>query len=76
MLFGILRVQSTEHKGAYAMKYQEFYINGDKVSEERYETDRNDNYNLSIQFDEQVVGRALHMTYGDPQDANMCVSCQ
>ena len=40
-----------------------YYINGDKVSEDTYERDRNDNFNLSIPFTETETPETLTMEY-------------
>ena len=37
---------------------------------------KNDNFNLSIAFEEKEIDGNMHMTYGDPSDSLLCEGCQ
>ncbi len=47
------------------MKIIQFFINGDKVSEDVFERDMNDNFNCGIDYTLVLKGYSLYMRYED-----------
>lgn len=48
-----------------------YYINGDKVSGERFYTDMNDNFNIGIPYNISEEADGIYMTY-----QMICEGCQ